>query len=299
MSSTYTIPDYHLHSEFSADCDTNINEIISRARATGMNSLCFTDHNDLDFPDTPDNIKFDLEIDDYIETLSKLRNQLSETENADSFDVRIGVEQGVMPTTCERLNSYTKEHPGLDFVICSSHVVDGFDPYYPEFWVYPDGTVKNVDSLYRLYFEEMLYNVQHFQDYNVYGHIDYIFRYGPDPNAPGAEDFQKITASIFEEKYWSRYKDIINEILRTIIDNGKGIEINSGSLYRGMDYMHPHSLILAMFKEMGGEILTIGSDAHDLKHIGYDFDAAAELAKSYGFKYYCTFKNMKPEYIFL
>ena len=291
-----SIPDYHLHSEFSADCESDINEIIKAARAKGINSICFTDHNDLDFPKTPDDCKFDLDIDNYIKTLSHLREEnlgysfdvKDGVDVKDSFDVRIGVEQGVMPTTCERLNSYTSEHPGLDFVICSSHVVDGFDPYYTEYWYYPDGTVKDAERLYQIYFEEMLYNVQHFHDYNVYGHIDYIFRYGPTPG--------KVTAEIFKEKYFPKYKDLFHEIMKTIIEDGKGIEINTGSLYRGMDYMHPHIEILKMYKELGGEILTFGSDAHDLEHIGYGFESAANIAESIDFKYYTTFKNMKPEF---
>ena len=84
--------------------------------------------------------------------------------------------------------------------------------------------------------------------------------------------------------------------MKTIIEDGKGIEINTGSLYRGMDYMHPHIEILKTYKELGGEILTFGSDAHDLEHIGYGFDNAAEIAKSIGFKYYTTFRSMKPNF---
>ena len=287
----FSIPDYHLHSSFSADCDTDINEIVKTAMSKGLSSLCFTDHNDLDFPDTPDKIIFDLDIDEYIPKLQELRAKYISS----GFDIRIGVEQGVMRTTCDRLNNYSKEHPGLDFIICSSHVVDGGDPYYKESWEYPDGSFKDPEKLYEMYYEDMLYNVQHFTDYNVYGHIDYIFRFGPENN----KAFRKVNNEIFKEEYFPKFKDILHEILYTIINNGKGIEINTGSLYRGMDYAHPHQEILKMYKELGGEILTFGSDAHDLEHIGHAFDEAAEIAKAFGFKYYCTFKDMKPEFIAL
>ena len=132
----------------------------------------------------------------------------------------------------------------------------------------------------------MHYNVTHFNDYNVYGHLDYIFRYGPD----------KVTGDIFSEKYFPVLQDIIYEILKVIIENGKGIEINTGSLYRGMNYMHPHTLILKMYKELGGEIITIGSDSHDLEHVGYKFDKALEQLESAGFKYFTTFEDMKPSF---
>lgn len=278
------IPDYHLHSCFSADCDSDPRKIIETAQSNGMRSLCFTDHNDLDFPDTPDNLVFDLDIENYISTLMNLRNELT------SFDIRIGVEQGVMPTTCSTLNSYSKEHPGLDFIICSSHVVEGFDPYYSELWLYPDGTVKDKEKIYQTYFEEMLYNVQHFHDYNVYGHMDYVFRYGP-------ENDKRVTKESFAEIYFPKYKELIYEILKSIIYDGKGIEINTGSLYRGMDYAHPHIEILKMYRELGGEILTFGSDAHDLEHIGYGLKAASQMAMDTGFRYYSEFKNMQPQFI--
>ena len=286
------IPDYHLHSCYSADCETKVESIIKKAVAMGMHSICLTDHNDLDFPDTPEKICFDLEIDDYIRDLGQIRDEVSSGVGA-GFDLRIGVEQGVMPSTCEKLASYSSEHPGLDFIIASSHVVDGFDPYYPKCWVYPNGTPKDVKTLYMKYFEDMLYNVTHFEDFNVYGHIDYIFRYGPD-NDP---NYKKVDMAGFRDDYYPVFKDILHEILKTLIEKGKGIEINTGSLYRGMDYMHPHELILRMYKELGGEILTFGSDAHDVEHVGYHIEEAAEFAAGLGFKYYSTFKNMKPEFV--
>ena len=288
--------DFHLHSCFSSDCETSVEDIIKTAKEKGLSAICLTDHYDMDFPDNPDGIEFELDAEKYIAHLRDTKEQLlSEVDGfADSFTIYTGLEQGVMPSTCSKLNNYSKEHPGLDFIICSSHVVDGVDPYYPECWQYPDGTYKDANSLYMKYFEDILYNVQNFDDYNVYGHIDYIFRYGP-VNAP-SDVFQKVNSELFETKYFSRFKDILHEILKTIIQKGKGIEINTGSLYRDLDYMHPHPLILSMYKELGGEILTIGSDAHDLEHIGYGFDEAVELARSFGFKYLTTFKEMKPEW---
>ena len=278
-------PDFHFHTCFSEDCETPLNDLIDTARKRGITTLCFTDHNDLDYPQTHGE-SFYLDIDKYIPAIAKLRE-----ENPD-LDIRIGVEQGLMPTTCERLNSYSQEHPGLDFIINSIHVVDGEDPYFPECWVYPDGTPKTADDLYTQYFEDMLYNATHFTDFNVQGHIDYIFRYGPkdDPS------FKNVNSDIFANEYFPKYKEIIHEILKTHIENGKGIEINTGALTRGLDFMHPHIEILKMYKDLGGEILTFGSDAHVADQLGYKIKEAMEYAKSIGFKYFTTFKNMKPEF---
>ena len=275
------IPDYHLHTLFSGDCETPLMDIINAARSAGLSSICITDHNDLDFPfisETEDGtpINFDLDIDKYIPELTTLQNKVRSEYN---FDLSIGLEQGVMPSTCEKLKDFSTVHPGLDFIICSTHVVDGMDPYYPEFW-----ETRDANACYMAYFENTLYNVEHFSDYNVYGHLDYIFRYGPCPKKQALIDTKP-------------YMEVIEAILKTIIDTGKGIEINTGSLYRGMDYAHPHIDIIKLYKELGGEILTFGSDAHDSIHIGYKINEAAMMAKELGFKYYCTYKNMKPDYL--
>ena len=84
-------------------------------------------------------------------------------------------------------------------------------------------------------------------------------------------------------------------LFRSIIEHGKGIEINTGSLYKNMTYAHPHPSILKLYKELGGEIITVGSDAHVPKYIGYDFETyARDILTATGFRYYCTFKQMKP-----
>ena len=266
-------PDYHLHSFFSSDCDEKIENIISSAKNKGLKSICITDHYDMDFPPLPDNpdMTFDLDTDEYFNYMSDIR-----TKHMDDFDLRIGVELGVMEETCEKLNNYCSVHKEIDFFIASSHLVDGLDPYYPEYF---EGK-SDLQAYYR-YFETILYNVKHFKGYNVYGHLDYILRYGKNK----ANNF-----------YISDYKNLFEEIFKQIIYDGKGIEINTGSLYRGLDFAHPHIDILKMYKHLGGEIITIGSDAHDASHVGYGFDIAKNLLLDNGFKYYCTFKHQKETY---
>ena len=265
-------PDYHLHTEFSGDCRTPIRDLIASAKEKGLSEICITDHYDHDFPEGIAECSFDLDFDAYFQTLEALKQEL-----ASDFTLKIGIEQGLMPSTCEAMSDFSLRYPMLDFIICSTHVVDGFDPYYPYFfekWGEKPG--------YRRYFEEILYTVEHFHDYNVYGHLDYILRYGPTK------------AEHFDIK---EYMDVFEAILKTIIRNGKGIELNTGSLYRGMDFAHPHPTILKLYKELGGEIITFGSDAHDTVHVGYEFEAGAELLRSLGIRYFCTFEKRKPQFL--
>ncbi len=267
-------PDYHLHSEFSSDCNTTISDIISTAKSKGLTSICITDHYDMDFPldkHNPD-MTFDLDDKTYYDTLSKLRQEF-----APDFDLRIGIELGVTPDNAGKLTEYAKARPEYDFFIASSHLVDNVDPYYGEYF-----EDKTELEAYGRYFETILYNVKHFKEYNVYGHLDYILRYGKNK----ADNFKA-----------RDYYDIFNEIFKTIVYDGKGIEINTGSLYKNMSFPHPHNDILKMYKEAGGEIVTVGSDAHYSKYIGYGFDVARNVLLSHGFKYYTTFSKQKPSFI--
>lgn len=266
-------PDYHLHSKYSADCDTDINDIISTAKEKGFTSICITDHYDMDFPVLPEDpdIKFKLDYQNYYPYMLELRNSL-----LPEFDLRIGIELGVTKKNISHVCEFAKEHKEYDFFIASSHLVDDMDPYYPSYF-----KGKTEKEAYEKYFETILYNVTNFKDYNVYGHLDYVLRYGPNK----ADNFNI-----------SDYKDLFYEIFKIIIQDGKGIEINTGSLYKNLTFPHPHSDILRMYKEMGGEIITIGSDAHFTKHIGYGFDVAKEILLAHGFKYYTTFKKQSPTF---
>ena len=145
---------------------------------------------------------------------------------------------------------------------------------YPEYFY-----DKTETEGYRLYFESILDNVTCIKDYDVYGHLDYVVRYGPS----------KSGNYIFKD-----YSDVFEAILKQIISDGKGIEINTGGLYKGLTFPHPKIEILKLYKELGGELITIGSDAHTPNYIGYGFDTAENLLKECGFKYYCTFKARKP-----
>jgi len=264
-------PDYHLHSAFSSDSDADIYKIIESAKSKGLSSICITDHYDMDFPVFPDEpeLTFDLDTDRYYSYMSKIKEEIS-----DSFDLRIGVELGVMPEITEKLTNYVHSHPELDFIIASSHLVDGYDPYRPEYFI-----GKTDKEAYYRYFESILESIKSFTDFNVYGHLDYILRYGKSK----ANNFNILD-----------YYDLFTEIFSILVSNGKGIEINTGSLYRGLDFPHPHTDILKMYKDAGGEIITVGSDAHTPEYVGYGFDIAKELLLAHGFKYYCTFEKQKP-----
>lgn len=261
--------DQHMHCNFSGDSDALPEDMIKAGIAHGLSGICFTDHLDYDYPEEP-NI-FLLDFDNYFKELSDLREKY-----ADKISVNIGIELGLQPQAAGQNLAVAEKYP-FDFIIGSSHVVNHMDPYYPEFFA-----GRDEDAAYMEYFESVLENINSGVDFDVYGHIDYVVRYGPNKNA-----FYT----------YEKFKDIIDEILTQLISKGKGIEVNTGGFKYGLGHPNPTEDIIKRYRELGGEIITMGADAHVPEYVAYEFDKTAQIIKKCGFKYYTVFKNRKAEFI--
>ena len=174
------------------------------------------------------------------------------------------------------LPSYAAAWP-FDFIIGSTHVCSGKDPYYPDFY---EGRTES--EAYRAYFEDELKNVQMYDCFDSAGHLDYVVRYGPSRN----RDYS-----------YHAYADILDEILKTLISKEKAIECNTAGFKAGLGHPHPTEDVLRRYRELGGELLTLGSDAHQTEHLGYEFRKTGELLKSLGFRYYTIYRNRRPEFL--
>ena len=254
--------DMHVHSKFSSDSEMTMAQGIESAISKNLSGLCFTDHIDIDFTGFED--WYDYDIDEYFKETARMR------EIYPKFDILDGIEVGIQEHVLQPTIDKVSGHP-YDFVICSTHLLRREDPYDPQFWV--DHTDKI--ATYRDFTEEIYKNIQLFPDFSVLGHIDYHTRRAP-----------------FEDPcyYYKDYADILDEIFKFLIYNGKGLEVNSKS-YRD----HPMDPdILKRYKELGGEIVTLGSDGHNPDAIAIKFAEHAELIKSWGFDYIAHFKKMQP-----
>lgn len=262
--------DCHMHSSFSSDSPTPMEEMIERAASLGMQGITFTEHLDPDYPATPDGLSFAVDMLSYKKRLFELKEQFK-----DRLTIRFGIELGIQPHLGDYFLKLTEEFP-FDFVIGSSHVVHGYDPYYPAFF----GTRSEADG-YREYFTSILENVAAWDGMDVYGHIDYVVRYGPNKN-----------------RFYSYnvYRDILDEILKTLIEKGKGIELNTGGYHYGLGEPNPCTDVIRRYRELGGEIITVGADAHTPDKIGFAFDKATEVLSACGFRYYTVFKERKPAF---
>ena len=136
-------------------------------------------------------------------------------------------------------------------------------------------------GIYLEYFESILENLSVFRDFDVYGHIDYVVRYGPNKN---------------KNYSYHKFQDVIDEILRTLITMGKGIEINMAGFKYGLSHPNPTEEILKRYRQMGGETLTTGADAHLPEHVAYDYNRLKDLLLAAGFSYYTVFEKRKAKF---
>lgn len=265
------ICDLHLHSNFSGDSNTPMESIVKQAILLGIDIICFTDHQDTDNPYDGD--LFEIDFESYFKEYEILKKRYT-----DKIEILIGMELGLQTRLAKRHSEMLKQYP-FDFVIGSNHLINGLDPYFPEFF-----QTREESAGYQEYFESVLSNIHAFSEFDVFGHLDYVIRYGPNKN-----------------KFFSyrKYADIIDEILKTLIEKQVGLEINTGGFKYKLGHPNPHEDILKRYQELGGTIITIGSDAHTIEYIGYEFHKALSILEQCGFKYYTIFRNRKPEYILI
>lgn len=264
--------DYHLHSSHSGDSTESMEKMIQTAIQKGMTHICFTEHMDMDYPvseETPEGT-FLLNTDSYVYDLAVLKAKYES-----QIKVFLGVELGIQPHLQRELAIYSRSHD-FDFIIGSTHVVNRKDPYYPPYY---EGRTE--EEAYREYFQAVIDNIKKFHNFDVCGHLDYVVRYG-----------------INKDKNYSyaKYKDLFDTILNLLLEQEKGIELNTGSLLRGTKDVSPCTDVIRRYKELGGEIITIGSDSHTAENIGHHFNIAEDILKACGFKYYSVFENRLPEY---
>ena len=260
--------DVHMHTNFSHDSESSPEQMVEGAIKKGLQIVCFTDHYDKDITDWGAEDIFEPEK--YFQKMTQVRELYK-----DKIDIRIGVELGLQPYLGEYYKEFVKKYP-FDFVIGSVHSVYGSDVASRKIF-----QGRTDEEVYRLIFEIMAENIRAFDDFDVFGHIDYVVRYG----AGQEKDYS-----------YQKYSDEIDTVLRLLIEKGKGIELNTAGLKYGLPFAHPHPDILKRYRELGGELITVGADGHRPEHIAYDFHKALECLKDCGFEYYAIYKHRKPTF---
>ena len=238
----------------------------------GLTRMCFTEHMDFEFPvsdATPAGF-FEVNLDSYLYDLLTYREKYRDRIRL-LFGLELGLQAHLVP-----LQAACAASKPFDFIIGSSHLCAGKDPFQPYFW---EG--RSTEEALREYFSSIIENLETFTDFDVYGHLDYAVRY-----APGQD----------KDYCYEKYADLFERILDLLLENGIGLEINTGGLGYGLRDVNPARAILRRYREKGGEIITIGSDAHRPQDLCRFFGRAEEILKDCGFRYYTVFEGRTPHF---
>lgn len=263
------LTDCHMHSYFSSDSAASPEDMIKGAIKKGLQTVCFTDHEDKNY--VFNGVEEVIDMERYIPQIKSLKKKYE-----GQIEVLTGVELGLQPHLGEAFREFTDRYD-FDFIIGSVHIVMSQNPYYREFFNGRSDAAAYADA-----FEDTLKSIEAMDDFDVLGHLDYVVRYGNNRE---------------KEYSYARFADQIDAILRFLIERGKGLEINMAGIKYGLPFAHPHPDVLKRYRELGGEILTIGSDAHKPEHIAYEFDKLPELLKDCGFEYYTVYRDRKPNFV--
>ena len=257
--------DYHMHSDYSHDSSTPMNDLAQQAVKLGLDEICFTDH--VDYCGKYEGYSR------YFAEIDRVRQEFS-----GRLVIRSGWEFGLQTHTIADFQGlYSRYRDKLDFVLLSIHDINDL-----ELWGFQYQRGQSQEEYTMNYYGELLKLVQRYHDYSVLAHVDLIARYDVK-NGVTPYPFEKI-------------RDIVAEILRTAIHDGKGIELNTSSWRYGLTDTTPSREILKLYRDLGGEILTLGSDAHNPGYLAAHMDEGREILRSLGFTKFCTFEKMKPSF---
>lgn len=254
---------YHAHTYFSDDCSMPMETCVKQAVKEGLDEICFTEHIDIGVYSM-----HDCDCKAYLKEFNRMQKLYGNRINL-KFGMEFGMQSHTIPQYEKIFHSYD-----FDFILLSLHQINN-----REFWSQSFQSGKTQKQYIEEYYDELYRIVSNYNNYSVLGHMDVIRRY----DRMGAYPFEKI-------------KDKVETILRKVIENGKGIEVNTSCYRYNIGDLTPSINIIKLYKELGGEIITIGADSHYPEHVVYKIKDTEKILKDLGFKYICTFDKMLPAF---
>ncbi len=258
--------DCHMHSRFSTDSTMDGAEACETALRQGLDGIAFTDHLDIEYPGTDETFLIDYE--QYFSEITALKGLYE-----GRLKVLRAIEAGIQPHVIQETRNIVGSFP-FDYVLASVHIIDGVDPYLREYY-----SNKTKQEAYGRYLEEIYAMVTGFDDFDMVGHFEYIIRYAQYDD---------------RSLRYADHSGVLDSILKELIRQGRGFEVNTGT-YRDPSASVEYDFdVLKRYRELGGELVCLGSDAHRKEHIGLRFDYYAQMLRNAGFTHTVHFENRKP-----
>jgi histidinol-phosphatase (PHP family) len=252
--------DYHTHTHFSCDSQATMAQMCEAAIGLGLPELGFTEH----FDNVPqDTCCGYFRLEPWVAGLEACRRQY-----AGPLTLRAGIEVGEPHVYTAEVKAILSQYP-FDYAIGSLHWVGAGFTFAPDFFQRP------ADEAFLLYFEE-LERMTRLGDFDILGHLEGVARVGYE---------------VYGEYHPARYEEVLRAVLRNCIGRGIALELNTWSVRRSTRRITPAPEILRWYREMGGERVTLGSDAHQPERIGEDFDTALATLREVGIGYVTQFSK--------
>lgn len=267
--------DTHIHTkDFSGDAIMDFDILVNDAKSNPSEFYCVTEHYDYAYPDIKNQLIFN--PDDYYNFYNGKKKEFESTYQS-NFPIFYGVEYGYMEDQFNYFNDFALKY-NFDCIICSAHYIDGCDPFFNREYYN-----KGKKHVYEAYFKTMIHALEFCDGFDIIGHFDYLSRYAPYKD-------KKI--------YYYDFSDYFDKIFSLCISKGKALELNTrtSAVFRKeniSDYFIDNN-ILKRYKELGGDLITYGSDAHIQDNVFTLYEKTLVDLKSSGFKYITYYKNRRP-----
>ena len=276
MSEVYAIApfDFHIHTALSHDGSDTIKEYCDLAKSRNMKAIGFCEHVDLD----PRNYVFGQhDYDQYRAEIEAARARFG-----DALLIRMGAEVGYVPRIESEIADYLNTHQ-YDFVAGAVHEIDdGASGVSEEFEAAETFARFEPMEAYHEYFETIDKMVVTGL-FDVISHLDLINRYG--------------AGYLKEPLSWGRFYGVLRRILEGAIKRQMAVEINTSGLRQAPQATYPPAEVLQLYKEIGGALVIIGSDAHSPDQLCAGVPAALKIARQLGLNPHTSFKDRIPERI--
>lgn len=275
--------DCHTHTQFSVDSEADIRAMIERAIALDLAAYAITDHCECStwypkehYTETEcfDHFHYAADFERSLQAVTALKEEYGQKIN-----LICGTELGQATHDMEAAEKAVSDER-LDFTIGSLHQLRGEKDFY--YIDYQEMTEDEILSLLNRYFHE-IYELCKWGKFDVLGHLTYSMRYmkrrfGIEPDI-------------------SRFDEIIAESFRELIAKDKGIEINTSGLRQGFGDCFPSLKYVKLFRDLGGRLVTVGSDAHNVEDLGKNIADGFAIARAAGFDRVCYFKKHKAYFV--
>ncbi|MCX7614367.1 MAG: histidinol-phosphatase HisJ family protein [Clostridiales bacterium] len=262
--------DMHVHSQFSCDGVSAMEEICNSAIQKNLSHIAFTEHFDVT-PELPDEKYYTDHEKERLLEFERLTKK-----NKKELDILFGIELGQPhhnPESAVRLLSENK----FDFVLGSLHFYKSPTGQYHDVY-FVDYSVINPSIMFSNYFTDMQCMVE-YGGFDVIAHLDYPLR---------------VLKEYIDRPTIKNYRDLVDLVLKIAVKKGIGLEIGTRGLLDWQQRVGPEEWVLKRYRELGGEIITTGSDSHSAEKVGYGIEEACAAAQRAGFSYITYFSKRKP-----